>query len=65
MEKDTGATTNGNVPVTLTPVSAFPTTVAWSTAAGSASASDFNTAGGTLTFAPGLDQPQRRGPGHR
>ena len=49
-----GATTNGNVPITLTPVSAFPTTVDWSTASGTASASDYSAAGGTLSFAPGI-----------
>jgi Ca2+-binding RTX toxin-like protein len=54
VEKDSGATTNSNVPVSLTPVSAFTTTVDWTTAPGSASASDYNAAGGTLTFLPGV-----------
>ncbi len=55
VEKDTGSTTNGNVPVTLTPVSAFPTTVAWATASGTAtSGADYTSAGGTLSFAPGI-----------
>ena len=44
VEKDTGATTNGNVPVSLTPVSAFKTTVDWATAPGTASASDYTAA---------------------
>jgi len=54
LSEGNSGTTSFDFTVTLTPASAFPVTVNWATADGSAIAgSDYQPASGSLTFAPG------------